>query len=150
MNSATLLWVRSFTKFCYFSPNFRALTCPRLRLARHLGVLACDPEKGVGNRKGTLELWERGIGRQCFPEVGVLRTAVGASREEQAGWSNREIGEAGGVGFVGPCSPIEDERKVMRDGDTHAGTVLQLIVPGSLEARGEQFTCGCEHVQLEE
>src|SRR5260370_35217503 len=104
MNSATLLWVRSFTKFCYFSPNFRALTCPRLRLARHLGVLACDPEKGLANRKGTLELWDRGIGRQGLPEAGVLRTAVGASRERPAGGSTREIGETGGDGFVGACS----------------------------------------------
>src|SRR5216683_2344063 len=150
MNSATLLWVRGFTKFCYFSPNFRALTCPRLRLARHLGVLACDPEQGLANREGTLELWDRGIGWQRLPEIGVLRSAVGAGGEEQTGWANGQIGEVGGVGFVGPCSAIEDEGKVTSDGGAHAGAVLQLVVPRALESSGEQVADGGEHVQVEE
>jgi hypothetical protein len=59
-------------------------------------------------------------------------------------------GEEGGVGFVGPCSAMEDEGEVTGDGDAHARAVLEFVLPDAFETGGEQVADGGEHVEIEE
>ena len=46
----------------------------------------------------------------------------------------------GGVSLIGPCSAIEDVGKEAGDDGTHAGAILQFVVPDALETGGEQIT----------
>jgi hypothetical protein len=45
---------------------------------------------------------------------------------------------------------MEDEGEVARDGDAHAGAVLEFVIPDALEAGGEEIAGGGEHVEVEE
>ena len=85
---------------------------------------ADDPEERLTDREGALKLWDCGVGWKRLPEVSVFGAAVSAGGEEQAGRTDGQIVEVGGVCTVGPSAAVEDEGEVTRDGDAHARSVL--------------------------
>lgn len=124
-----------------------ALAAP---LLLRLGMRAGDPKERLADGEGTLELRDCRVRWEGLPEVGVLWPAVGAGGKEKTGWTDGKIVEVGSVSSVRPCSAVEDEGEVVSQDDTHAGSVLQLVVPYALEASGEKHADGCEHIEVEE
>ena len=89
-----------------------------------LSVGSGDPQQGLADGEDALEFRDGGVGWQGLPEIGVLRSAVCASAEEQAGWADGQVVEVGGVCSVRPGAAIEDEGVVTREDDAHAWSVL--------------------------
>jgi len=100
--------------------------------------------------QSAIQLGDGGVGRECLPKIGVLRSAVRACCKEQDWAAQGKVVEVGGIGPVGPRATAGDEGEVLGYGDTHARTVLKFVVPHSLEAGGEEIAGDGEEVKVEQ
>ena len=112
--------------------------------------VAGDPEQGLVDGQRAQDFGGGWVGWKLGPEGGVLRAAVGAGAEEQAGAAGGELVEVRRVRAEGPVGAVGDKGKVVGDGGAHARAVFELVVPDAVEARGEQEADRGEHVEVEE
>jgi len=117
---------------------------------KYLRLRSSHPEQRLSDRKGALQFEVGGVWGQSLPQRSVLGPIIGSGGKEQAWRANGESGKVGRIGAKRPRATVKDVRKETSDRRAHARTVLQFVVPRTLEAARKQKTNPCKHIQIEE
>ena len=87
------------------------------------------PQQRLAQRKRAQDHRICGVRVQGSPDGRVITLLERSRSEQEAGTAAGKLVEVLDIGWVGPCRAIRDPWSVPRDGGSHAGAVLELIVP---------------------